>query len=439
MNSLDYYKKDIQTERVVTLTSLGTLIHWYDFYVLAFMLPFIFENQIRFGRLSGTTLSLIAFLIGFLIRPIGAFYFGAQIDRYGRRNYFTVSLYITATATLIAALFPFSALPPFISLIVLLFCRTLHGLALSIEYGSAVCYITEFVPKTKNGYFTSVIQSTAILGMLFALITPFALQQIITPSAYSDWGWRIPLLFGLPLIFISRKIRISLPESPAFEDIKRRQQQLLHPVKKIFQNAPLLKKVVVSLFAVSIPQAVVYYLAHFYLILLLNPENHLLSGSGNFIMITCMLLTWPMTLLAGRLSDQIQTHKFFLFIVTLACLLLPLIFKKIESSSQIQPPVEPWGLALYIIPLFTLAYLIHGSAAALLTQMFPTPLRGSAVSISYHLGNGFFGGLIPVIGELTLKNECPTNIPIYFGLTFLIIGILTLFFQEKILNENYLD
>ena len=58
MNSLDYYKKDIQTERVVTLTSLGTLIHWYDFYVLAFMLPFIFENQIRFGRLSAVMLGL---------------------------------------------------------------------------------------------------------------------------------------------------------------------------------------------------------------------------------------------------------------------------------------------------------------------------------------------------------------------------------------------
>ena len=433
MNSLAQFKTDIQAERVVTLTSLGTFIHWFDFYVLLFLLPVIFENHIHFGLLSGLTLSLIALLIGFIVRPLAAFYFGAEIDKHGRKNYFTLSLSISALSTLTSALFPYSITPPLVGLIVLLFCRTLQGVALSIEYGSALCYISEFVPSQKNGYLTSIIQATAVCAMLFALIVLFSFEQLFGSIAFNEWGWRIPLMLGLPLIWIAKQIRTQLPESTQFVELKKNNKILLHPLKELFQKKQHLMNLCSSAFGVTAPQGVIFYFTHFYFYQLLNNALHLGKTTSSFILISAMLIGWPFIIISGRLSDLFTSRKVLLYSFMASIAIISMTSFEFQQFDASQSKLT---LFLFLLASLICSYFVYGSTGAFLTEKFPVEVRGSGISISYHVGNGFFGGFIVVIGEMSAAQL--SSIPMITILTVSVIalGLIIFFVTNKVTNTQ---
>ena len=186
--------------KVISASSVGTLIEWYDFYIFGSLATIISEKF--FPSTNPTTAflaTLATFAAGFIVRPFGALFFGRIGDIVGRKYTFLLTLVIMGGSTFLIGCMPtyqsFSLAPYLILLL-----RLLQGLALGGEYGGAATYVAEHAPEGKRGYYTSWIQTTATLGLFVSLAVIITVQKTLSKEAYNDWGWRLPFLMSIFLV-----------------------------------------------------------------------------------------------------------------------------------------------------------------------------------------------------------------------------------------------
>ena len=250
---------------VITASSVGTLIEWYDFYIFG-SLAAILANQFfpKTNPTAGFLFTLATFAAGFIVRPFGALVFGRLGDLVGRKYTFLVTLVLMGGSTFAIGLIPnYEAIGIFAPLLVLIL-RLLQGLALGGEYGGAATYVAEYAPADKRGFYTSFIQTTASLGLFVSLGVILIVRQSVGVDAFSEWGWRIPFLLSAILVGISIYIRLRMQESPLFAKIKAEGKISKNPIKESFGNKENLKLVLVALFGATAGQGVVWYTGQFY-------------------------------------------------------------------------------------------------------------------------------------------------------------------------------
>ena len=210
--------------KVITASSVGTLIEWYDFYIFGSLATIISEKFFPSANPTAAFLATLAtFAAGFIVRPFGALVFGRLGDIVGRKHTFLLTLIIMGGSTFLIGCMPtyqsFSYAPYLILLL-----RLLQGLALGGEYGGAATYVAEYAPQGKRGYYTSWIQTTATLGLFVSLIVILTVKQTLSKEDYNAWGWRLPFLLSIVLVLVSIVIRMKMKESPLFTQLKNTQQ-----------------------------------------------------------------------------------------------------------------------------------------------------------------------------------------------------------------------
>ena len=428
--------------QVIAASAVGTMIEWYDFYIfgsLAVTISPLFYPQ------GNNTLALIAYLstfaIGFVVRPFGALFFGRIGDLVGRKYAFLVTLLIMGGATAAIGFLPTYATIGIAAPIILLLIRVLQGLALGGEYGGAAVYVAEHVPDGKRGYYTSFIQITATLGLFVSLVVTLMVQNSMTKEAFSAWGWRVPFIISIFLVGISLYIRLRMKESPIFKQIKSAGMTSAQPLKEAFTQWENLKRVLISLFGATAGQGVVWYTGQFYALFYLQTILKVNTRSATYIIAIALLMGMPFFVLVGALSDRIGRK----WLMMLGCLLAALSYLPIYHAMQrvagsevvtaksqpnpvtgaisltpqalvngvIQPAKEvltytdfgsllsnavAWKLILLVFLQVLLVTLVYGPIAAYLVEAFPAKIRYTALSLPYHIGNGVFGGLLPLIG-----------------------------------------
>src|SRR6185436_1994781 len=156
---------------VITASSVGTLIEWYDFYIFGSLATILSEQFFPQTNPTVAFLSTLAtFAAGFVVRPFGALVFGRLGDKVGRKYTFLITLVLMGGSTFLIGLVPgYKQIGLFAPLLVLIL-RLVQGLALGGEYGGAATYVAEHAPKDKRGFYTSWIQTTATLGLFLALL-----------------------------------------------------------------------------------------------------------------------------------------------------------------------------------------------------------------------------------------------------------------------------
>src|SRR4029077_1995745 len=292
---------------VITASSVGTMIEWYDFYIFGSLAAIL---SLKFYPPGNDTFAYIAYLatfaVGFLVRPFGAIFFGRIGDLIGRKYAFLVTLSVMGLSTALIGFLPTFATAGWFSPIALLVIRVLQGLALGGEYGGATVYVAEHVPDGKRGFYTSFIQITATLGLFVSLLVILGTQQAMTPDAFKAWGWRIPFLASIILVTISLYIRLKMKESPIFLQIKASGMTSAQPLKEAFTKPENLKRVLISLFGATAGQGVIWYTGQFYVLLVflqtilkINPKL------ANIIVAYALLLGMPFFTVFGALSDKI--------------------------------------------------------------------------------------------------------------------------------------
>jgi MFS family permease len=456
--------------RVILGSALGTMIEWYDFFIFGSLATVL---SLKFYPPGNDTFALIAYLatfaVGFLVRPFGALFFGRLGDLVGRRIAFILTLTIMGFSTASIGLLPNYHTAGWFSPIALILIRMLQGLALGGEYGGAVVFVAEHVPDNRRGFYTSFIQVTASLGLFLSLAVIVVTQQSMTPATFQDWGWRLPFLLSIVLVAISLYIRWKMKESPIYRQIKAAGMHSTKPLTDAFTNWKNLKQVLTSLFGATAGQGVVWYTGQFYALFYLQTVLKLNAKTANIDVAIALLAGMPFYTVFGALSDRIGRKKIMMIALLLAAVSYIPIYKGMQhaagnnvtsvssvkdkvtgaikltplatdsATGKLVPAKEAVNanhpmLIFYIWLQLLLACMTYGPIAAYLVEAFPAKVRYTSVSLPYHLGNGVFGGLLPLIG----LGLCATTGNIYAGLYYPMgVAALTLIVGVIFLKETH--
>jgi MFS family permease len=469
---------DYKIWQVIAASAVGTMIEWYDFYIfgsLAIIISPLFYPK------GNDTLAQIAYLstfaVGFVVRPFGALFFGRIGDLVGRKYAFLVTLLIMGGATASIGLVPTYVKIGLAAPIILLLIRVLQGLALGGEYGGAAVYVAEHVPDGKRGFYTSFIQITATLGLFISLAVVLIVQNSMSKESFSAWGWRIPFLVSIFLVGISLFIRLRMKESPIFQQLKGAGMTSAKPLKEAFTQWHNLKLVLISLFGATAGQGVVWYTGQFYALFYLQSVLKVNGTSATYIIAIALLMGMPLFVLFGSISDRFGRKR----IMMAGCLLAAISYipiyhamqaaagsNVVTATSQInqvtgaisltpqtlvdgvlQPAKEAlpytdfgsfianpiaWKLIFLVFIQVIFVTMVYGPIAAYLVELFPAKIRYTALSLPYHIGNGVFGGLLPLIGLVVVSRTGNIYAGLYYPIT---IASITFIVGSLLLKETH--
>ncbi len=424
--------------KIIAASAAGTMVEWYDFYIFGSLATVIASKFYKTGTPIGDVIAwLAAFAIGFLVRPFGAIVFGRVGDIIGRKYTFLVTMTLMGLCTFAVGILPTSDQIGEIAGIILIGLRIVQGLALGGEYGGAATYIAEHSPQGRRGFFTSFIQITATLGLFTSLIVILVTRQVLGEAAFNAWGWRVPFLLSIVLVLVSLYIRISLRESPMFAKLKKGGGTSKNPIKESFGNPYNLRWVLLALFGATMGQGVVWYTGQFYALYYLQSIFKVPLVDSNIIIGMALLVGTPLFIVMGALSDRIGRKKIMLTGMALAALTYLPIYNAMANYAPFignpadkvaNPNYSPFMLSVFVFIQVVYVTLVYGPIAAFLVELFPTKIRYTSMSLPYHIGNGVFGGLVPIIGlsliQSTGNNFAGLYYPIAIAAICFVVGLL---------------
>ncbi len=308
--------------RVVIASSAGTTFEWYDFFIFGSLAPVI--SKVFFAGLEPTPALIAAlalFAAGFAFRPLGALIFGVIGDKLGRKGAFLVTVSLMGAATFLIGFLPTYAQSGSTGPALLILLRILQGIALGGEYGGAAIYVAEHAPNNKRGASTGWIQSSASFGLLTALLVIVATRTAIGEDAFLAWGWRIPFLVSVVLLAISVWMRAKLAESPHFARLKEEDDLSHRPLREAFGTKKNLKRVLTAFFGIMCAQGAVWYFTFFYMQVFLERSLGLPSQTKDLLMIVMTVVSAPLYVYFGWLSDRLGRKPVMVFGMLLALLL----------------------------------------------------------------------------------------------------------------------
>src|SRR5215217_4174232 len=322
--------------KVITASSVGTLIEWYDFYIFGSLSTIIAAKFFPSENPTAALLSTLAtFAAGFIVRPFGALVFGRLGDLIGRKYTFLLTLVLMGGSTFLIGCVPTYATIGALAPILVLLLRLLQGLALGGEYGGAATYVAEHAPAHRRGYFTSWIQTTATLGLFLSLGVILSIRRIVGVHEFTDGnGWRYPFLLSIVLVIVSIIIRMKMKESPLFARLKSEGKTSVNPLKESFGHKLNFKMVLLALFGATMGQGVIWYTGQFYALNFLLTKCFIESEQTYSIILIGLALATPFFIIFGSLSDKWGRKNIMMIGMLLGIFLYRPIFDRIYNVAD---------------------------------------------------------------------------------------------------------
>ena len=380
---------------IISASSVGTLIEWYDFYLYG-VLALFFSKSFFSPELNANVAfiaSLFVFWTGFLVRPFGAIVFGHLGDLIGRKFTFMLTLMLMGGSTFVVGLLPGYATIGALAPILLVTMRVLQGLALGGEYGGAATYIAEHAPDGKRGLYTSWIQTTATMGIVLALIVILVCRLSFGDQAFGAWGWRVPFLISAILVGLSAYIRLKLEESPLYARLKEQGATSANPALESFSSGKNWGLILLALFGFTAPEGVVWYTGQFYALFYLTTVLKVNYVAVYILMMIVLTLAAPFFVVFGALSDRVGRRNIMTLGFALAVISYWPVFTWMGTFKD-----NLFVLGVLVFYMVILVTMVYGPIAAFLVELFPARIRYTSMSLPYHVGNGVFGGLVPAAG-----------------------------------------
>jgi MFS family permease len=431
---------------VITASAAGTIIEWYDFYLYGVLAAFFSTQFFPKGNDTAALLaSLATFGAGFAVRPFGAAFFGRLGDLTGRKFTFLLTITIMGLSTALVGVLPTYAQIGILAPIILVVLRLAQGLALGGEYGGAAIYVAEHSSDEKRGQNTSWIQTTATLGLLLALLLIGVTRSSMSADDFTNFGWRIPFILSIILVALALYIRLRLQETPLFSRLKAEGNASSSPWRDSFGNAANRKLIILALLGATAGQAVVWYQGQFQALFFLGTIMGVRYTDAYLIVGAAIVFATPFFVFFGRLSDRVGRKPIILGGCLIAAITYYPIYNLMVQFAHPQGVLATTGAAAgkfvgpdgvtptvaqpEILPLMVLVWIqvvyvtmVYGPIAAFLVEFFPARIRYTSLSIPYHIGNGWFGGFLPLIsaGLLTATGN------IYAGLIYpIVVALIT--------------
>lgn len=414
---------------VITASSVGTMIEWYDFYIFGMLAKTISTQFFPEGNATAALLSTLAiFAAGFIVRPFGALVFGRLGDLIGRKYTFLLTLVLMGGSTFLIGLIPsYKAIGIAAPLLVLLL-RLIQGLALGGEYGGAATYVAEYSPANKRGYYTSWIQTTATLGLFVALGVIMLVKTNMSDASFNaEWGgWRIPFWISILLVGVSVYIRMKMAESPLFSKLKSEGKTSKNPLKESFSRKANFKMVLLALFGAVMGQGVIWYTGQFYAQSFLENVCKIEFGQSRTILLIAIAFATPFFIFWGWLSDKIGRKWIMMAGMALAILTYRPIFDTFLRDSNPENWVDVNEYEFTTPPLDLKKESIDSiTTKESGTYVFPNNAKANATILFKQNGDGSrtYKAESVVYANKQLPNQLYWK---FIGLTFLLILYVTM-------------
>jgi len=393
MNSPALSNKELR--RVVLAAAVGNVIEWYDFYIFGSLAAILSVQFFEKSHPVAALLSTVAlFSVGFLIRPLGALIFGWLGDLVGRKYTFLITLGGMGLSTALIGVIPTYAQIGLSAAIILFALRLIQGLCLGGEYGGAITYVAEHVSDEKRGYYTGWLQTSPTLGIVLSLAVIVCTRNTLGTAAFSQWGWRIPFLLSLLLVAVAMYIRLRLQETPIFQEIKAKGATAVNPWREAFLSSNLRYVLIATI--VVIGEGCVWYSSQFWALYFLQTVKKLDVLTSSLLVGAGLIIGTPTLVLFGWLSDRIGRKPIILAGFLLAALTYYPLYALL--GRMVDPTAANYAMAIVVIAiLVSYVGMVYGPIAAFLAEFFPARIRYTSVSVPYHIGNGWGGGLVPII------------------------------------------
>ena len=410
--------------RVVMASLIGTTIEWYDFFLYNYAAAIIFNRLFfpSFDPLTGTLLAFTTYALGFVARPVGGIVFGHFGDRIGRKRLLMLSLILMGVATALIGLLPTYDRIGFWAPVALVVLRLVQGFAVGGEWGGAVLLAAEHGDAKRRGFWASWPQAGVPAGNLLAVAVLAILAAVQSDADFAAWGWRIPFLLSAVLVLIGWWIRTSVDESPTYRKAAEEAEALPKvPAMEVLRQSPRGLAVGAGL---RLGENIAYYIITAFSVTYLTEVARLDRGTAlNATLVGAAIHFFTIPFFAWA-SDRYGRRPIYAF-GALGLAAFSFAFFPMLASGDMAAIVAAIAIAL------VLHGAMYGPQAAFISELFPTRIRYSGVSIAYQLTSIVAGSLAPIIAlALYQRTGSATPVAIYVAATCLVSGITALLARE---------
>ncbi|MEC4185303.1 MFS transporter [Adlercreutzia sp. R21] len=420
-------EKHAVLRKVTGSSFLGNFIEWFDYASYSYLATVIalvfFPAEDRF---VGVMSAFAVFALSFLVRPIGAIFWGNMGDKKGRKWALSVSILLMSGATFLIGCLPGYAMIGVGAPLLLLVLRMVQSFSAAGEYAGAATFIAEYAPKNHRGFYCSMVPASTATGLLVgSLLATFMFNTWGAESSFVvDWGWRIPFWLALPLGYITHYIRTHLEDSPVYADMQDRLKaagkEVEHPIRTLFKKH---FKVLVISFGACVLNAVGFYAVLTYLPNYLETVLQYNPGDASTITTIVLIVYIGFIFLSGRISDRFGRKKmligacvgFIVFTVPAFILLGSMNF---------------WVILLVELVMCLILTINDGTLASYLTETFPTDVRYSGFALSFNLANAIFGGSASFISFWLISITGNDIAPAWYMVVIALIALVAMLFTH---------
>ncbi|MFJ4175222.1 MFS transporter [Microbacterium sp. NPDC089696] len=408
--------------RTLFASSVGTFIEYFDYAsysYLALTLAQVFFADSDPGVAVVQTFGLFA--LSFVMRPLGALFWGHVGDRIGRKRTLAFTIIGMGIATTAIGLLPGYAVLGLIAPLLLLLLRMTQSFCASGEYAGAAVLVGESAPIRQRARWISAVPIGSATGFLLASFTSTGLHAALPEDAMLEWGWRVPFLLSAPLTLIAWYIRTRMEESPVFRAMEKAVEDKavvapVNPLRSLFRDH---WRTVIRMLLIMAINACGYYLVLTYMATYLEQEVGLSGLDSNVIVTVALVVYLPLLYLFATMADRYGRKRILMISSILFVLVTLPAFLVLGSTGFV-------GALIVQLLLVAIFAMNDGVFATLFVESFPTSVRFSGFALPFNVGNALFGGLAPLTAAWLIEVTGAPTAPAFIVIALAVVAIIAL-------------
>ncbi|QIG40143.1 MHS family MFS transporter [Microbacterium sp. 4R-513] len=391
--------KQSSLRRVVTASMAGTVVEWYEFFLYATAATLVF-NKIMFPPSDDPYAPIIAafvtYAVGFIARPLGGIVFGHFGDKYGRKKLLQLAIILVGVATFLMGCLPTFDAIGYWAPALLVALRFAQGFAVGGEWGGAVLLVSEHSPDRTRGFWASWPQAAVPLGNLVATVVLLILSRTLTEEQFLAWGWRIGFWLSVVIVAVGYYVRTKVTDAPIFLEVQKQVEQskaTRYGVLEVIKRYP---RGVLTAMGLRFAENIMYYLVVTFSITYLAVALKVDTAEILGLLVIAHIVHAIVIPLIGGLTDRIGRKPVYLLGTLGAAAWGFIAFPMFDTKNPV-----------IIVAAISLGLFIHAfmyaPQPAIMSEMFPTRMRYSGVSLGYQVTSIVAGSLAPIIATALLS------------------------------------